>query len=492
MAKYLDLTGLAHLWGKVKTLVEDTKSSLKKSDVGLGNVTNDAQVKRTEMGKAGGVATLGDDGKVPTSQLPEIDLSLYKVVTSLPTTGIDANKIYLVLSQTVGSNNKYIEYMYVNGAWEILGEYKASIDLTPYVKFTDLATAEKAGAMSAADKKALDDLVSMTANILAGLVEGGGTAVPRSEAFDCDATSATIEFDTATFDPKTGEHSFGGQGVVLAAATTQKAGAMSATDKSRIDSIYNGDLPLVTPVISVTWTAVKNDGSAPASGEGPFASGATTSTDTAINIEKGWKVGYSATYKWTSASGKKNPTAVYNNTTNNFKDKALPANGANSAAISVTAGASAGLTTNTTLQAQIQAAKKGLMVSDNKVVPASGNDVTTAKATVTFLSGLRYGVCGTASIGQSQIAALGGKKLVSSKSADLTGVTATTSQYYVIAYPKALGALSGIVQDGATPVLTAFTRTEVSFTNDAGYAEIFYVYRSNNMGAFTGASLKLS
>lgn len=41
-----------------------------KSDVGLGNVTNDAQVKRTEMGAANGVATLGSDGKVPSSQLP--------------------------------------------------------------------------------------------------------------------------------------------------------------------------------------------------------------------------------------------------------------------------------------------------------------------------------------------------------------------------------------------------------------------------------------
>lgn len=41
-----------------------------KSDVSLGNVTNDAQVKRTEMGVANGVATLGSDGKVPSEQLP--------------------------------------------------------------------------------------------------------------------------------------------------------------------------------------------------------------------------------------------------------------------------------------------------------------------------------------------------------------------------------------------------------------------------------------
>ena len=41
-----------------------------KSTVGLDNVTNDAQVKRSEMGKADGVATLDSAGKVPASQLP--------------------------------------------------------------------------------------------------------------------------------------------------------------------------------------------------------------------------------------------------------------------------------------------------------------------------------------------------------------------------------------------------------------------------------------
>ncbi len=41
-----------------------------KSSLGLSNVTNDAQVKRSEMGVANGIATLGSDGKVPTIQLP--------------------------------------------------------------------------------------------------------------------------------------------------------------------------------------------------------------------------------------------------------------------------------------------------------------------------------------------------------------------------------------------------------------------------------------
>lgn len=46
--------------------------TLTKSDVGLGNVTNDAQVKRSEMGAANGVATLDANGKLVTSQIPEV------------------------------------------------------------------------------------------------------------------------------------------------------------------------------------------------------------------------------------------------------------------------------------------------------------------------------------------------------------------------------------------------------------------------------------
>ena len=39
-----------------------------KDQVGLGNVTNDVQVKRSEMGVASGVATLDKAGKIPTAQ----------------------------------------------------------------------------------------------------------------------------------------------------------------------------------------------------------------------------------------------------------------------------------------------------------------------------------------------------------------------------------------------------------------------------------------
>ena len=59
-----------------------TNITLSGSDIGLGSVTNDAQVKRSEMGLSGGVATLGSTGKIPTSQLDPIAITSTYVVGS--------------------------------------------------------------------------------------------------------------------------------------------------------------------------------------------------------------------------------------------------------------------------------------------------------------------------------------------------------------------------------------------------------------------------
>lgn len=70
--------------------------SVTKSQVGLGNVTNDAQVKRSEMGVANGVATLDNTGKVPSAQLPSYvdDVVEYSTKTNFPNTG-EEGKIYV-------------------------------------------------------------------------------------------------------------------------------------------------------------------------------------------------------------------------------------------------------------------------------------------------------------------------------------------------------------------------------------------------------------
>lgn len=59
----------------------------------------------------------------------------------MPIENIDENKIYMV--PTIGGeNNTYVEYLYADGQWETLGEYKVDIDLSEYALKTDIPSLE--------------------------------------------------------------------------------------------------------------------------------------------------------------------------------------------------------------------------------------------------------------------------------------------------------------------------------------------------------------
>ena len=115
------------------------------------NIADRVKEVTDKEGAANGVATLGADGKLTAAQLPalksvngvsvvgsgniSIDLSLYKVVDSLPTTGIDATKIYIVPAKTTEDKNIKAEYVYTGNPasaydatkWEKLGEAQTNI-----------------------------------------------------------------------------------------------------------------------------------------------------------------------------------------------------------------------------------------------------------------------------------------------------------------------------------------------------------------------------
>lgn len=69
-----------------------------------------------------------------------IDLSLFIIPANntLPTSDINPNKIYLIkdIGAPDDSGNVYVEYMYINDAWEKLGEYKSDVDLSGYLTIT--------------------------------------------------------------------------------------------------------------------------------------------------------------------------------------------------------------------------------------------------------------------------------------------------------------------------------------------------------------------
>lgn len=96
----------------------------------------------TAFRKINGKSILKADGDISDIT---IDLSLFVIPANntLPAIG-DPNKIYLIQQAppagTFPESNKgniYIEYLYVNNAWEKIGEYKAEIDHTAYLKITE-------------------------------------------------------------------------------------------------------------------------------------------------------------------------------------------------------------------------------------------------------------------------------------------------------------------------------------------------------------------
>lgn len=91
-----DNGGVTGVKGNGETDYRKGNVNITPTNIGLGNVTNHAQVKRTEMGVANGVATLGTDGKVPSGQLPSYvdDVLEYDKKSSFPATG-ETGKIYV-------------------------------------------------------------------------------------------------------------------------------------------------------------------------------------------------------------------------------------------------------------------------------------------------------------------------------------------------------------------------------------------------------------
>lgn len=119
-----------------------------------------------------------------------IDTTLFQIVSALPTSDINKNRIYLVASANRDPNGKniYAEYIYTGDTsatydatkWEKIGEYTPTVDLSPYMKLEQKgvangvatldakgkvtdgqlwdATSENHGLMSEEDKKILDTI----------------------------------------------------------------------------------------------------------------------------------------------------------------------------------------------------------------------------------------------------------------------------------------------------------------------------------------------
>lgn len=94
-----------------------------------------------EIGSANGIAGLDANGYVPLAQLGNLDTTVAEVVTALPITNIKKH-IYLIKDTDGVTQNQYEEYIYTGDTsttydaskWEKLGDFRATVDLADYAK----------------------------------------------------------------------------------------------------------------------------------------------------------------------------------------------------------------------------------------------------------------------------------------------------------------------------------------------------------------------
>lgn len=217
-----------------------------------------------------GIAGLDANGNVPLANLGNLDTTVAEVVTALPTSNIKRH-IYLVKDSDT-TNNKYAEYVYTGDIsaaydstkWEKLGDFRATVDLADYAKKSEAvnkasceldddvirfqfknindefitgfaissASSTKAGAMSADDKSKLNRLdisgIDVTDAISIGsLITADGRLVVDSSD---NSISVTLPSLSGLFNLD----------FSLSAATSAKAGVMTAADKTKLDGIASG------------------------------------------------------------------------------------------------------------------------------------------------------------------------------------------------------------------------------------------------------------
>ena len=261
-----------------------------KTQVGLGNVTDDAQVKRSEMGVAKGVATLDENGLVLSSQLPSFvdDVLEYDSKDNFPTAG-ETGKIYVATNTNLTyrwSGTQYVEISaslalgetsstaYAGDKGKDVADKLAKVRNTQlsHIKDTDTfsTTAEKvslnydcyvgdqyggeatshsvdipvasktqAGIITAEDKKIIDNLddtyISKTKDSTDVQIADGSTLAINKFVGDLTYDSTTGELFVGY--PTSKGESIITQVVALPEATEDTAGLLSANDKSKLNTL---------------------------------------------------------------------------------------------------------------------------------------------------------------------------------------------------------------------------------------------------------------
>ena len=337
---------------------------------------------------------------------------------------------------------------------------------------------------------------------------GTGTYFTKSiDPFTYTPVSYTLHYTTQTFNNKenswpTVKHQYVLSQAIPGALENDNsgmAGLMSARDKARLDSIWEGDKQIAGIQISTgSWQVFKNDGSTYTLANIKHQSNSITN----IKVEYGFKVKWSGTWKWT-VNNQKNAEEC-----KGAWGTTLPAVNTNSSTYTspVLSGNESGNWSQICYET-IYAAKRGLIISGypddyaassngsrhlGSIVPASGKDNRSCSVSWATYRLLFYGMCTQAEADGLNIGVMKTKttKDITKRSWEIY-YNSDSSHCFFMAYPAAFGNIATIKKNGVEIITSSFIKVgAVNYTNGAGYTQQYYVYRSGVGSA--GMSITIS
>ena len=197
--------------------------TLTKADVGLGNVTNEAQIPLSQKGAANGVATLTESGKVPASQLPTYVDDVLEGTLVSPTE--------FTLNEGQQGEVKQSGVVYVD---TITNKSYRWSGLQYVMTGSDLALGETSSTAYAGDKgKQVTDRVAE--------VYSANSVVNGLSDITIDSDDTEGQFLSAPNALTTWNGAKEQNDIKIPYASQSKAGVMSASDKTRVDKALQTD-----------------------------------------------------------------------------------------------------------------------------------------------------------------------------------------------------------------------------------------------------------
>lgn len=332
--------------------------------------------------------------------------------------------------------------------------------------------------------KGLYDTVSRKFSTIGSL-----SSVKSIDSISRTTTTNTLHYTKHNYNTSTNKYDSNTYTITQDSATESLAGLMSAQDKTRLDSIWEGDKTIALMNFDTTsckWTVYKNDGTTSYTGVVHMSSSNTT-TSQSLNIEYGFKAKWTGSWKWISGSNYKNAERC----TGSISETTLPA--ANTYSTVYNSPIKDYSTRGTILSQTIYAAKRGLIIdgypdsagaSNNGTVhsgrirPASGEDSRSLSVSLGYYYLFFSGAMNVIPSDMSKIKGLSTKTCIN-KNVTCQYTTTTSNPYFVFAYPSGFGDVSTIKKNGVEIITTSFLKVGAfDYVNGAGVTIKYNVYRT--------------